>query len=201
MNTLRFIARSTGPAHARAQRGTSLVEILVAVLILSIGFVALLGVRTASLRYSKAAEFRTAAALLAEDYADKMRANAQGARNGNYIYTTTYSADAALPEVPPLAMCATGACNVATAAAVAAQDQAIWLRSARGLLPGAGLWATRPAGAGAGSEVMDVWVIWQEAQGSAAEGDGEDQINAAYACPDASGAPAEARCLHYRITL
>jgi len=65
-------------------RGFTLVEVLVAVVILSIGLLAVAGLQTNSMRSSNNALYRSQAVLCAEDILDRMRANVDLARNGAY---------------------------------------------------------------------------------------------------------------------
>jgi type IV pilus assembly protein PilV len=56
-------------------QGFSLVEVLVALLVLSIGLLGLAALQTTSLQYNTGSYFRTQATLLAYDIIDRMRAN------------------------------------------------------------------------------------------------------------------------------
>lgn len=62
----------------------TLIEVLVAVLILSIGLLGLAGLQTLSLRSNHSAYLRSQATILAYDIADRMRANRQSALSGWY---------------------------------------------------------------------------------------------------------------------
>lgn len=189
---MRSITRST----TRLQRGTSLIEILVSILILTMGVLAMAGLHTASLRYSKTSEFRTTAVHLAEDLAEKMRANSAGVINGNYTRQVAWQANLPAQDVPPIACDA--ACPPALIAQqVAANDLAQWLNQARAALSGAGLYI-QPAIAG--SARADLWVSWLEPDGRTENAAAEAQINAAYACPAAMNGPANLRCLRLRVT-
>lgn len=65
--------------HARSehQRGLSLIEVLVAIVILSIGLLGLAGMQASSLRSSQSANYSAQAMTLAEDIIERMRANPQ----------------------------------------------------------------------------------------------------------------------------
>lgn len=65
-------------------RGLTLVEILVALLVLSIGLLGLAGLQTLSLRFNTTAYYRTQATALAYGLADRMRANRNAALAGEY---------------------------------------------------------------------------------------------------------------------
>ena len=74
---------SRARAHARRRAaGFSLVEVLVAMFVVAMGILALAGLLQASTRYSKMSELRSTATLLANDIADRIRANTVGARLG-----------------------------------------------------------------------------------------------------------------------
>jgi type IV pilus assembly protein PilV len=62
-----------------AQQGVTILEILVAILIISFGLLGTAGLQAIGLKASVSANQRTAATLLAYDVADRMRANIVGA--------------------------------------------------------------------------------------------------------------------------
>ena len=66
------------------QRGFSLLEVLIAVVILSIGLLGVAGLQLAGLRFAHNANLRYIAALQANDIADRMRANRPGVIAGAY---------------------------------------------------------------------------------------------------------------------
>ena len=66
-------------------KGFSLLEVLVSLFVFSIGMLGLAGMQITSMKNSTSAHMRTTAMILANDIADKMRANVVAA--GNYIYT------------------------------------------------------------------------------------------------------------------
>lgn len=80
--TLRSHTPIRQPRHR--QRGGGLIEILVAVLVLSIGMIGLAGLQAAMLRNADSSYMRTQATVLAYDILDAMRANATGAADGAY---------------------------------------------------------------------------------------------------------------------
>ncbi|MBA2077998.1 type IV pilus modification protein PilV [Rhodanobacter sp. PCA2] len=110
------------------QRGVSLVEVLVAVLIFSIGLVGLAGLLVMATRSNHAAYLRTQVTFLAGNMADRMRANPAGVWNGAYD-AASYQAITGSTTCDKSA-----ACN---AADVASRDQQEWRRMLATLLPGA----------------------------------------------------------------
>lgn len=99
----------------RAQRGFTLLEVLVALVVLSIGLLGLSGLQTSSLRNNHSAFLRSQATLLATDIMDRMRANRDAATGGDY--DIDYGAT-------PTAVTCTGSC---TAVAVAQMDVDEWI--------------------------------------------------------------------------
>ncbi len=81
------------PGLRSLQRGLGLIEVLLAVVILSIGLLGLASLQGNSLKFSHSAYLRTQATQLAYDIADRMRANRQAALVGSYAI--------ALSDTPP----------------------------------------------------------------------------------------------------
>lgn len=71
------------------ETGFSLIEVLVAIVILSLGILGLAGLQAVSLKNTSASGQRTIAINLAADIADRMRANPAGLADGNYIIDFT----------------------------------------------------------------------------------------------------------------
>lgn len=122
------------PGCGRNQHGFTLLEILVAIVVLSIGLLGLAGLQAASLNNNQTAYYRSIASQQAYDMADRMRANLGeldkgGVRDGDYDNLT-----ATMPEDP--ACIATGTSGCADASDVAITDQFQWLTSTAALLPG-----------------------------------------------------------------
>jgi type IV pilus assembly protein PilV len=130
--------------QGRVARGFTLLEILIALVILSIGLLGVAGMQYASLRANHHAFLRSQATFLAYDIVDRMRANMAAAMAGSY----DINAD------PDVEDDATGPMSTT----VAAQDVAEWLQLLSTTLPD-----------GTGEVVVDsatrrvrVTVIWNE---------------------------------------
>jgi len=72
----------------RNQTGTSLIEVLVALLILAVGLLGLAMLQGKSLRVNTDALFRSEATLLANEIIECMRLNTIGADKGKYVVST-----------------------------------------------------------------------------------------------------------------
>lgn len=68
----------------RRVHGFTLVEVLVALLVLSVGLLGLAGLQLSGLRGNHSAYLRSQASVLAYDVIDRMRANRSAAMNGDY---------------------------------------------------------------------------------------------------------------------
>jgi type IV pilus assembly protein PilV len=80
-----FTNKSTLVAMYRKCRGLTLVEILIALLVLSIGLLGLAALQTTSLSFNTSSYYRTQATALAYDFADRMRANRPDALDDQYL--------------------------------------------------------------------------------------------------------------------
>lgn len=67
-----------------AQQGLSLLEVLIAVLVLSIGMLGVAGMQTATIKNSQSAQLRSVAVVLAAGMAERIRAQPQAARAGQF---------------------------------------------------------------------------------------------------------------------
>lgn len=74
------------------QGGFTLIEVLIAVLVLAIGLLGLAGLQATSLRFNHDAQLRSQATFLAYDMADRMRANRNAALAGAYDSGTAVTA-------------------------------------------------------------------------------------------------------------
>ena len=72
-------------SHTQRQQGFTLLEVLIALLILSIGLLGLAALQTTSLRSNQMASMRTTATQLAYDISDRMRANPAGVAADEYV--------------------------------------------------------------------------------------------------------------------
>lgn len=134
----------------RPMAGFSLVEVLVALLVISIGMLGLAALYVETLRLNRTAIFRTQAVTLASDMAERIRANAAGVAG--------YAGAGA-----------DSGCNEGAAAAVectadqmAAQDVFDWQQSAQALLPGGTAVIGVVAAGGGAPNVYTLTITWTE---------------------------------------
>lgn len=71
--------------HLKRQAGVSLLEVLIAVLVLSVGLLGIAGLQTANIRNTQSAHQRTVAVLLAASMAERIRANPAAAITGAFV--------------------------------------------------------------------------------------------------------------------
>lgn len=93
----------------RWQRGLSLLEVLIATLVLSIGLLGLAGLQVSSLKTAQNASLKQEATFVFYDLLERMRSNRHAALQGYYVKTTTCS------QTPPNAC--SGSCTEAQQAA------------------------------------------------------------------------------------
>ena len=92
------------------QRGMTLIEVLVTLVLISVGLLGIAALQLTSLRSNQEAYVRSQASALAGDILDRMRSNQAGALNGDYVTGAT---------------------------AVAAEDLTAWRAAILAALPGA----------------------------------------------------------------
>lgn len=110
--------RRTTPVRRGSSAGFSMIELLVAVLVMGIGVLGITGLQMVSLQNNRAALLRAEATQLAYDMMDRVRANPAGAPAGA-AYDGLDLDDAPAGGVD----CVAGAC---TAAQMVTFDQSLW---------------------------------------------------------------------------
>lgn len=129
------------------QSGFTMLEVLVALLVLAIGLLGLAGLMASSMRNNLSASHRTQATWMAYDIIDRMRANREGAVTGDYA--TPMGAGAVCSAAVP-------------AGTVSAQDIAAWKNQ---------LACSLPAGNGsidvnAGTRAATILIQWNDSRGN-----------------------------------
>lgn len=143
--------RLSGPAR---QRGFSLIEAMVSIVVLAFGVLALAGLQLRALADSVGASHQNVALQLAGGMADRIRANHIGGSAADNPYVVGWEAARA---VAPYSCAAVGA--ACTSAQMAAHDQWIWKRRAAAELPGGAASVQSRAQQGG---LLFVHVAWDE---------------------------------------
>ena len=194
MTTRRTVSRSC--VARGAQLGFSLIEVLVAMFVVAMGILALAGLLQASTRYSKMSELRSTATLLANDIADRVRANTMAARVGTGGYDLTDKAFPS-PVAPAHAPCTSDApCGPSDLARV---DMAEWTARVHATLPKGSGWIQFHAGTAPAPDYVDVWVGWADpltlAPGISTDRSGTE-------CPDTwKKIEPSVRCVYLQVAL
>ena len=200
---------------ASRQRGASLIEVLVSILIVSLGVIAMGGLLANATRLGKASEFRAISAMLASDMSDRIRANAcavvgnddffdpdgDGTSNDNCpAKSTSYDLtdEFQVLDQAPAEAAACANVNACTPAELAAIDVAQWQRSLYfGLPNGQGYIQYDTAG-----NAVDLWVAWLDPSAlSNNEFQALDDLNAKNCPPGFQGVDPQPRCMYFRVAL
>jgi type IV pilus assembly protein PilV len=209
--------------NVTTQTGASLIEVLVAIFIFSIGMLGIAALTSAAVRYQTGNVARGAVAASINDYSDRLRGNLDAA-NGytpeavsasvapvtgtSYVYAATYAAQrTATIAFPTSPDCATAKC---TPAEMAAYDLAAWRLALRANLPGGAGFVSGTIRSG-----FDVTVMWFDKDLAASDdssfidtpessrtcnaSDAAASAAARFCCPQAASAPAGVRCYTAKI--
>jgi len=131
------------------QRGFSLLEVLVALVVLAVGLLGLAMLQNLGLRLGHQSYERTQATVLIYEIVDRMRANPAGVRAGDYLITLT--------DAPPSASdCFASAC---TATQIATFDLSQWLSNISGQASTVNQGVTRPTLAGGKGSITRIQTI------------------------------------------
>ncbi len=124
MNVRKPMNKRSGPVCVGRQRGVSIVESLVALVVITVGMLGIAGLYLSSMQASRTAKVRTHAVELAASIADRIRAN----RDAGTAYDT-----AGYSSAPATQDCSTARCDPD---ALAQDDLSRWLTDLRDTLPG-----------------------------------------------------------------
>lgn len=181
------------------QSGSSLLEVLIALLVISIGMLGMAGLTAAASSYNKLGQIRSSAMLLVSDYADRARANltgfdAEGYKNITaYAYSTTLATESGCTDASVTA-------NACGPADMAALDQVQWLNILRRRLPGGDAYVTTSkvfdAASNTTQRTMDIWVMWAEIDQASGF-----SLAGSFACPAGATTDTAVKCMYFRIAL
>jgi type IV pilus assembly protein PilV len=165
---------------ARVQSGVSMIEVLVSLTVVAFGLLGLAGLQARSMSFQKDSFDRKAAAEVAAQFTERVRANYDGFRAGNY--NRTMQVQDATPQSVPV--CADQ--QNCSAAEIADRDWAMWRIDFRRRLPTSAAFITAPQNA----NNLTIVLAWQE--GNA---DGNQAIDAI--CQGAGINDATFRCFSW----
>ena len=115
------------PVTLKAQRGFSMIEVLVTMLIISLALLGTAGLQAYSMRLNQSGQLRTQAVFLAADLAERMEANKAGVVAGSYNLPSSNIANVLSTVCLSPARC--------TLAALAAYDLSQWQNAISTALP------------------------------------------------------------------
>lgn len=128
------------------QKGATFLEVLAAVVVLSIGFLATSRMQIMGMRYNQSAFMMSQASIMAANIADRMRSNTQGVDDGDYDTVDTRS-------VPADPGCMNSGC---TSNQLATLDIRQWGLALENALPNGYGRITR------GTDIFEISVVWNE---------------------------------------
>jgi type IV pilus assembly protein PilV len=166
------------------QKGSSLIEVLVTVLILSFGMLSLAGMMAYAVQLPKLSAYRATAVMLGAGHVERMRANIAGFQAGSYNEAMTFN------TTPATSSCAYPSCD---AAAIAGQDKSQSNAEIRRELPLGGM--RMVCNGACTTREGDLWILWQEPSTFAAINQSNDE------CPASSTYTGTPRCIHIRFKL
>jgi type IV pilus assembly protein PilV len=135
-----------------AQRGASLLEVLVAILLMSFGMLGVAGMQAYSLAAHRNAAYRGVAASLANELAEQIRLNRAALDADQYNVVLLPST-----RVPDATPCTFPTCDASDKLAKA--DLNDFQRRVREELPSGGVMVSRPSGT---TRNADLWLLWNE---------------------------------------
>jgi type IV pilus assembly protein PilV len=143
-------SRPTSPFGPRRQRGLTLIEVLVSMLVMALGLLGMAALQTTTLRYQMGSSERASVGVLLSDFAERVRANvgvSASGPSGNYLRSGTAFTWATLSAANPPAIpdCETKSC---TGDELASYDMAQWLTAVRARLPRGSAIVSGTAGTG-----------------------------------------------------
>ena len=159
---------------SRRQRGDTMIEVLVTIIIIAVGVLGAAALQVTTLKNLSSSHSASVAAIVAQDFSERMRANPDAALADNYN----------LSEAPTTTTdCVTNAC--ATAADLANYDKETWWAQVTTVLPSGSGEVTRNAG----TDTFVLTVRWDEDRSG----------SSGVTCPQASAADLE--CYRFNITI
>lgn len=176
----------------KSNRGVTLIEVLVTMLVVAIGLLGAGGLQLASTRYQQTAQMRGEGLIQAQFISEKIRANSSAvigaappAPANVYLAANDY-ANATLTTLPADPTCGLNAQPACTAAQAAVKDIIQWRRSLMVLPSGRGsIFPVTDAAGATDPTARQIIVMWQEKQ--------ENEVGTT-ANPNPNPAPTDPTC-------
>ncbi len=147
------------PNNSRRQSGSSLIEVLVAILLLSFGLLSLGAMLSFAVQAPKLAGHRAVAANLAAAHVERIRANPSGFTTNAYQPHLSYDGTNNDIRFDPSKYCDYPNCD---ATSLATMDMFVAERAARQELPAGGMIMKCEGGACTAQSYGNLWIVWQE---------------------------------------
>ena len=203
MRAARFRKNASLLMRTGVNFGASLIEVLVAILLLSFGMLALGAMFTFAVQAPKLSAYRAAAANLASSHIERIRANPEGFSNNRY--TAALNGSGWSFDAIALSDCSYPNCTETT---LATMDTQATRRAVRRELPAGDLvmWCSTPAAPSTAVSCSktthgNLWVVWQEPSTNSLLGATSDfcppTVTSTYT--GYPTAPTPARCLYVRF--
>lgn len=179
---------STGSRQRRRVAGTTLIELLSAIVVVSIGLLGISNLQAKALKSSQDSFFVSQATFLLDDIAERMRANHSDGNpaSGNYDFVNAMSDFTDLTGAQQAQDCVDAVC---TPAQVATYDVAQWLQT---MTVGNRALPSSKAKITWNARIATVTIRWKSAYSEDGNCDATGDLN---------GAPQDYRCLTTLVTL
>lgn len=183
------------------QSGSSLIEVLVAILIISFGLLSMAGMLSFGIQLPKLAGYRATATYLASSHIESIRANPEGFAAGSYTASLNDSSAWSTTAIAISGSNCSFTGTQCTQTTLASADTNVFRNAVRRELPSGDIVVTRsclvtsPCNAAAPDAYGEVWVVWKEPDSFAALAGSNDN------CHSSTSSLASPRCLHVRFQI
>ncbi|WPB55071.1 type IV pilus modification protein PilV [Xylophilus sp. GOD-11R] len=201
----------------RRQRGMTLIEVLIAMLVMSVGMLGIAGLQAVVGKYQTGSRVRAKMGPLLQDIADRVRLNPTQAGDNvitgiastsAYTLTSNWSTQSASDPTAPTRDCETGSVTCSPSER-AAYDLAIWRQRVRAAMPTGSALLTGNRATG-----FQVTLMWMDKDqtivgdanaalatapvcSTSAEVANANRMGQQNCCPQAAAAPAGVRCTNF----
>ncbi len=150
------------PVRTTRNRGATLIEVLVAIFLLTVGLLAMAALTTSATGYNKLSQLRGTATMLANDYAEQGRANLRAFDVGYYAVSTTPSQPA--DDLPIVSSSYSAPGGLGAAKIIANWDRYNWAQNVAQRLPAGKAIVNTSTAAVGGTDMrmMELWLQWKE---------------------------------------